>query len=95
MRHYTIVVMANLPMNNGEKEYSQECKAYLSGDEEFDAEDWIAVHYDSNNKISNEFVYPVMTKRFIYASSGQGAIFKFQKWQREGLDDKYLQSEEI
>ena len=83
MQYFTVEVNANKPINNGEKDYSQEFKAFNQ------AGICAAIHYQENNKPGNMFVYPVMEK-MVKAETGTGAIFKFQKWQREGLDQNYL-----
>jgi len=86
MNLYKVVVMANCPVNNGEKDYSQEFTAYDTNGRA------CAIHYQSNNKIGNEFIFHVIEK-MVKAATGTGAIFKFQKWQSAGLDEKYLVGE--
>ena len=87
MQYFTVEVWANMPMNQGEKDYSQMYRAINNN------EKCVAEHYEANNKIGNEFIYHVTDKRFIKANTGQGAIFKFQKWRAEGLDDSWLSSD--
>lgn len=89
MQYYSIVVMANKKMNNGEHDYSQEFNAY-------DSENRLcASHYQANNKLGNKFIYRVIQKDFVKANTGSGAILKFQKWQREGLGEDYLSGDFI
>lgn len=85
---YTVIVMANKEMNEGQKDYSQMYKAIDLDDR------CVAEHYDGNNKIGDSFSYYVTEKQFIKSNTGEGAIFKFQKWRREGLDDNYLFNKE-
>ena len=87
MCFYTVEVFANMPLNKGERDYSQ---CYIAVNSEGTI---IAYEYESNNKLGNEFIYHVYSKNFIKSNTGSGAIHKFKKWRAEGLNDNFLETE--
>ena len=84
---FTVEMMANKNCCRGEDDYSNAWYA-LDGDNGI-----IAIQYDGNNKSDNRYNYLVLSK-MVRAETGSSAIFKFQKWQKKGLSEEFLLSEE-
>lgn len=83
MTGFKVIVLANMPYNNGFKNYSQ---CYLA----FDYDDkCVAEYYEENSDTRSNYKYKV-TERAVTSKSGTGAILKFLKWRRYGLDNYYL-----
>lgn len=82
MKSYIVTIMANLPQNNGEKEY---CQKYIALDCENNK--IVAEHY--TDKTDKCYPYMVLQKTVV-CESGCGAILKIRKWQNEGLTMSFL-----